>query len=131
MKFSQHSLDKLKGVHPDLVRIATLAITRSPVDFAVVYGVRTLDEEKKMVVKGASTTLHSRHLLNKAGFSCAIDIAAMHDGVIDWSHIDLYRAIHFEMMLAATELHLSLEWGGDWIHFKDWGHFQLPWAKYP
>lgn len=131
MKFSQHSLDKLKGVHPDLVRVAMLAIQRSPVDFGIVYGVRTQAEEAVMVAKGASQTMHSRHLPNKHGFSCAIDVDAFQNGKVDWVHIDLYKTIHVAMVAAARELHVPLEWGGDWKTLKDWGHFQLPWNVYP
>jgi len=128
---SKASLNKLVGVHPDLIRVVEYAIGLSNVDFGVVYGLRTLAEEKQMVAKGASQTLHSRHLPNKEGLGCAVDLDAFQDGKVDWKDIDLYRDIHVAMVAAATFLCVPIEWGGDWTTLKDWGHYQLPWAQYP
>lgn len=129
MNLSDHSIQKLIGVHPDLVKVAEMASLHA--DFIVVYGVRTVAEEAVMVAKGASQTMHSRHLKNKQGFACAIDIAAMHNGAVDWKHINLYQDIHVAFMAAAKQLNVPLEWGGDWTTLKDWGHYQLPWKDYP
>ena len=130
-RFSTASLVKLHNVHPDLVKIAVLAITLSPVDFGVIYGIRTVAEEAAMVAKHASETMHSRHLPNKQGYACAIDIDAFKDGIVDWKDIDLFVTIHGAMMKAAAQLGIPLEWGGDWTTLKDWGHYQLPWGNYP
>ena len=35
------------------------------------------------------------------------------------------------MKLAAEDIGIPLEWGGDWTSFKDGPHFQLPWRDYP
>lgn len=129
MQLSQHSVEKLAGVHPDLVKIATAAIVTA--QFIVVYGVRTVAEEAAMVAKGASQTMHSRHLPNRQGLACAIDIAALHAGAVDWVHIPLYQQVHTAMMTAAAAFKIPLEWGGDWTTLKDWGHYQLPWKDYP
>jgi peptidoglycan L-alanyl-D-glutamate endopeptidase CwlK len=34
------------------------------------------------------------------------------------------------MKLAAEQLDIPLEWGGDWISFQDGPHFQLPRKQY-
>lgn len=130
-ELSQHSLAHLAGVHPDLVKVVRAAIAQTPVDFAVVQGLRHACEERELVAKGASTTMHSRHLAAKSGYACAVDLAAVVDGAIAWQPIDLYYRIADAMKAAAQSLGIPIEWGGDWLHFHDYGHFQLPWATYP
>lgn len=120
----------LTGVHRDLCRIMRAAAEGSPVPFVVIHGLRTVDEERANVAKGASQTMHSRHLPNHDGVSCAVDIAALDHGHVSWA-APLYGQIAQAVKHAAGELNLPVEWGGDWKSLKDLGHFQLPWAKYP
>ena len=119
-----------EGVHPDLVEVIrrAAAITKQP--FIVIHGLRTPAEEAEMVRKGASTTMHSRHLPNKIGKACAVDVAATTNGKIDWNP-KLYAQIAVAVQKAEDELGITVEWGGDWKSFKDLGHFQLPWKDYP
>ena len=84
-----------------------------------------------MVKRHASTTMHSRHLMGKAGFACAVDCAAFVDGQIAWEPLALYAKINDAMQAAAKTLRVPVEWGGNWARFKDWDHFQLNWAAYP
>lgn len=125
------SLQRLEGTHEDLIKIVETAISVSEVDFTVIEGVRTLSEEQANVAKGASTTLHSRHLPNRQGLGCAVDLAAWVDGTVVYTPLALYDEIAEAMKAAAASLDIPLEWGGDWKTFKDYGHFQLPWAMYP
>jgi peptidoglycan L-alanyl-D-glutamate endopeptidase CwlK len=129
-QLSESSLNKLQGVHPDLVKVVVRAIQISPVDFTVTCGVRTAAEQKKLVAKGASTTMNSRHIPGKDGLSKAVDLAALQGGAITWDWA-YYHKIAAAMKQAAKELGVSIEWGGDWKTFKDGPHFQLPHAKYP
>jgi peptidoglycan L-alanyl-D-glutamate endopeptidase CwlK len=119
----------LIGVHPDLVKVVELCAQHCK--FIVIDGLRTLAEEQANVAKGASTTLHSRHLPNSKGLACAVDVAAVDEnGHITWSAPE-YEPIAEMMKAAAVSLDIPIEWGGDWKKFKDLGHFQLPWAQYP
>ena len=118
-------------VHPDLVAIARLALVLSPVDFSVLEGLRNTAQEAQHVADGTSQTLHSRHLPNKQGWACAIDVAAYVDGHIVWGPVSLYAQIGQAFKDAAGSLKLHVEWGGDWYSLKDYGHFQLPWGLYP
>ena len=52
--FSQRSLDNLKGVHPDLVRVVKAALPISPVDFGIIEGIRTLERQKELYAEGKS-----------------------------------------------------------------------------
>ena len=124
-KLGARSLTRLKGVHPDLVKVVTRAIEISTLDFTVLEGVRSLERQKTLVEAGSSQTLKSRHLTGHA-----VDLGAWVDNQLDWSW-PLYPRIAGAMKMAAKELNVPIEWGGDWEKFKDGPHFQLPWKEYP
>jgi len=133
MLLSKSSEAKLKGVHPDLVRVV-LRCAKDWKDtqftFGITCGVRTLEEQKVLVKKGASKTLKSRHIPAKNGYSHAIDVVAFIDGKVRWDW-PLYDKISKAMKAAAKAEKVPIEWGGDWVSFKDGPHYQLPWASYP
>jgi peptidoglycan L-alanyl-D-glutamate endopeptidase CwlK len=133
MLLSKSSEAKLKGVHPDLVRVV-LRCAKDWKDtqftFGITCGVRTLEEQKVLVKKGASKTLKSRHIPAKNGYSHAIDVVAFIDGKVRWDW-PLYDKISKAMKAAAKAEKVPIEWGGDWKSFKDGPHYQLPWASYP
>lgn len=121
-KLSQRSIDRLRGVNPDLVSVVKLAIERSDVDFMVTEGLRTKERQRELVAAGASKTMNSRHITGHA-----VDLAAYVNGIRwDWP---LYEKIAKAMKQAAYELNIKIEWGGDWKSFKDGPHFQLPWGN--
>lgn len=122
-KLSQRSLNNLKGVHPDLVKVVMLAATRA--EFVVTEGVRTLLRQSELVKAGASQTMKSRHLTGHA-----VDLAALVGGEVRWDW-PLYTKLAVAMKSAATECGVPLEWGGDWESLRDGPHFQLPWKEYP
>lgn len=123
----------LAHVHPDLVKVLQFTPQLAH-PFVVVQGLRSVEDEKKAVLSKHSTTMHSRHLPDKNGWACAVDVAALVNGQVNWApgnEATVFGHIAVEIKAAALLAHIPLEWGGDWIHFKDWGHFQLPWANYP
>ena len=124
-KLGPRSVARLKGVHPDLVKVVERAIHLTPVDFTVLEGLRSLERQKALVAAGASQTLKSRHLDGHA-----VDLGAWVDEQVDWSW-PLYGKIAGAMKAAAAELNIPIEWGGDWKKFRDGPHFQLPWKDYP
>lgn len=131
----------LVKVHPDLCKIMRAASQKK--SFMIVYGIRTLTAEQEAMATGHSETLHSRHLPNKDGLSCAVDVAALMGGKISFAtgyEPEVFGAIAAQIKAAAEALKIPLQWGGDpigaWVPgvvstFRDWGHFQLPWAEYP
>lgn len=119
------SLTKLKGVHPDLVRVVRRAAQIAPVEFTVLEGVRTLSRQRELVAKGASKTMRSRHLTGHA-----VDIAPLDKGKVSW-HWPHYYPLADAIKEAARLEKVPLEWGGDWKSFKDGPHWQLPWKNYP
>lgn len=124
-KLSQRSLDRLQGVHPDLVLVVKRAIEISDIDFCVTEGVRTLERQAQLLKAGATRTLKSRHLTGHA-----VDLAAMMGGEIRWDW-PLYSKLNEAMQRAGEIVNIPIEWGGSWISFKDGPHFQLPWKDYP
>jgi len=133
MKLNSTSYARLRGVHPDLVRVVMRCAEdwKDPdTGFIVTCGVRTLEEQKLLVAKGASKTLRSRHIPAKNGYGHAVDLACSVKDQVRWDW-PLYDKLAKAMKAAAKKEKVPLEWGGDWKTFKDGPHFQLPWDKYP
>lgn len=116
------SLQKLSGVHPDLVAVVKLAITKTTQDFTVLEGIRHINRQRELYKAGKSTTMNSRHLTGHA-----VDLAPW---PISWEWEGFYP-IADAMKEAAEELDVELEWGGDWKSFPDGPHFQLSRKTYP
>jgi peptidoglycan L-alanyl-D-glutamate endopeptidase CwlK len=122
----------LVHVHPDLVAVIR-ATSQIPQAFEVICGLRSLADEKHDVATGHSKTLHSRHLANKDGFACAVDVVALIDGQVSFAEGNeaaVFGQIWGQVSVAAAKLKIQVEWGGGW-NFHDWGHIQLPWRVYP
>ena len=66
-KLSERSLSKLQGVDERLVLTVHLAIQRTKIDFGVICGLRSVEEQKALYQKGASKTMASKHLGAAAG----------------------------------------------------------------
>lgn len=122
---SKKSRDRLAGVHPDLVKVVERAIEITEIDFAVLEGVRSKTRQEQLVKAGASQTMRSRHLTGHA-----VDLGAYVAGSVRWDW-PLYHKLAVAVKQAAVELHVPIEWGGDWTTFKDGPHWQLPWKEYP
>ncbi len=124
-KLGRASLDRLAGVHPDLIRVVKRAIALTPVDFRVTEGRRSIKRQAELVKAGASKTMNSRHLTGHA-----VDVVALIDGAVRWDW-PLYDRIAKAFKAAAKAEGVPLDWGGDWPKFRDGPHFQLPWKQYP
>ncbi len=59
---SERSLNRLEGVHPDLVRVVKRAITLTKTDFGVTEGMRSFATQEQYVLEGKSKTMNSMHL---------------------------------------------------------------------
>ena len=124
-KLGKRSIERLQGVHPDLVRVVERAIDLTPVDFTVLEGLRSLERQQTLVASGASQTLNSRHITGHA-----VDLGAWVDNQVDWSW-PLYHQIANAMKAAANELGISIVCGADWKKFPDGPHFELDRKYYP
>jgi peptidoglycan L-alanyl-D-glutamate endopeptidase CwlK len=121
----QRSLNRLEGIHPDLVRVVKKAAALSDLDFTVLEGLRTVERQKQLVNQGASRTMNSRHITGHA-----VDLAPMIGGAVSWDW-PLYHRLAKIVKSAAADEKVPLVWGGDWRAFKDGPHWELPWKFYP
>ena len=127
--------ERLKGVHPDLTKVIIAACEGFAFDMFLVQGVRTEEQHTANLASGKSQTKKSRHVpaFNQCGMSCAVDIApCSKDGKeIFWNRTDLFFRFNTAVQKAAVKLGVPVEWGGAWVTFKDFNHWQLPLRKYP
>ena len=123
-KWSNRSKRNMEGIHPDLIKVLNIALHRTPFDFVVTEGLRSVARQRELVAKGASKTMNSRHLTGHA-----FDIAVIDSHGITWEY-GAYKACADVFKEVAEELSVDLEWGGDWKSFVDGPHFQLSWDSY-
>lgn len=129
-KFGRSSEAMLKGVHPKLVKVCRAAIL--VMDFTVVDGVRTPEEQAINKARGVSWTLNSKHLLQEDGYSHAVDLGPYVTG-IDWLDTEMFCVLAGVMFAAAYAQGVKIRWGGDWDQDwqgdderkRDYGHFEL------
>ena len=107
-KFGKRSLRELEGVHEDLARVTHRALELTVQDFTVFDGIRTEDEQRKLVERGASTTMNSRHLTGHA-----VDLVPYINGKVRWEWDPIYD-IADAVRIAAQELNVPIRWGGAW-----------------
>lgn len=115
------SRSRLKGVHPQLVRIVERAIELTTVDFLVLEGVRTPQRQRDLYAQGRTKpgpvvtwTLTSNHFARADGFGHAVDLAPY---PVDWegpTRFPKFDAIAQAMFAAAAELGIKIRWGADW-----------------
>lgn len=128
---SNRSLNNLKGVHPNLVKVVKRAIEITKQDFVVIEGVRSREQcminygkgrtATQCMAKGipahyaqpkaAKVTWLSNPFASKHTTGHAVDICPH---PIDWGDLKKFDAIAWAMMTAAKELGVSLRWGADW-----------------
>lgn len=111
-KLSKRSLSRLDGVNPKLVKVVTTAITMSKIDFGVICGLRTIEEQRELVAKGASQTMKSKHIEGNA-----VDLMAYIGSRGSWE-LNLYDDIADAMKIAADEHNIQIRWGAAW-HIPD------------
>ena len=112
-KLSGRSLNKLEGVHPTMVDTVKRAIELSKVDFGVIYGVRSLAEQKRLYEAKRSQTMKSKHLVQKDGYSHAVDLMAYDGSDPSWD-IVMYDDIADAMMMASNQTGAKICWGAAW-----------------
>ena len=111
---SSRSRGKLEGVHPDMVAVVERAIELTKVDFGVTYGVRTLEEQKRLYESGRSQTMNSKHLLqDDTSYSHAVDVVAYDGSDVVWE-INVYDDICDAFKQAAEEKGVAIKWGAAW-----------------
>lgn len=142
----ERSLNRLEGVHPDLVRVVKKAAMISADDFTVLEGVRSKEQMWINWGKGRTVAqcnakgvpaqyaqpgaakvtwlndpLMSNHRMRSDGFGRAVDLAPF---PIDWKNIDRFRKLMETVEKAADLEDVNISSGGRWRK-ADWPHFEL------
>lgn len=144
-KFGRNSQEKLNTCHPDLIKIMTLALSRSSVDFGVSEGERSLSRQKELYDQGKSK-IDGIRKKGKHNYSpsLACDIYAYHPDPATRRKIiwDLGTLCYIagvvkscaEELLSKGEISHTVRWGGNWDmdgvilldqSFDDLPHFEL------
>ena len=138
-KFSQRSIDALKGVHPDMVKLMTESIKESPFDFTITEGVRTIERQQQLYAQGRTAKgikvtnvdglkKKSNHQPKEDGFGYAVDLYPFYNGSVqvqDKDVIPRLKTIAIHIKAVAKCLGISITWGGDFKSLHDPPHFQL------
>lgn len=123
--FSKRSHERMITADVRLVEIAMLAIKLTKVDFGIpaMGGMRTIAEQRFLFDKGASLC-DGLIDVSKHQSGLALDVYAYVDGKASWKD-DHLTMVAVAMLQAANVLGYRLSWGGLWVNFKDYPHFQL------
>jgi peptidoglycan L-alanyl-D-glutamate endopeptidase CwlK len=116
-KLSKRSKDNLKGVDDALIVTVEKAIEHTEIDFAVICGLRTVEEQEKLVQSGASQTMKSKHI-----DGLAVDLMAYVDGRGCWE-LNVYDEIAAAMQVASRYCGTQLRWGAAW-HIEDLASYE-------
>ncbi|CAB4141871.1 D-alanyl-D-alanine carboxypeptidase [uncultured Caudovirales phage] len=122
LSLTARDLERLKGVHPDLVRVVIRACERVP--FFVAEGRRTPERQKQLVAEGKSKTLNSRHLTGHA-----VDLYPISDVPIPKMQMADFKPLVDAMRAASAVEKVALVCGYDWGW--DAPHFELARSSYP
>lgn len=124
-KLSKTSVKRLGTCHSKLQNLVQEAIKDSPVDFSVICGFRSKEEQDKARAEGKSklkwpSSLHNRYP------SRAVDIVPFVNGELIWDgKHPSYKQVSGHLKAKAEALGIALEWGGDWRGGWDKPHYQL------
>jgi len=107
-KLSTRSMSRLEGINPDIITVVAEAIKLTKVDFGVTCGMRTVEEQEKLVASGASQTMKSKHLEGRA-----VDLVAYVGSSVTWQ-LNMYDDLADAMAAAARKLNVPIKWGAAW-----------------
>lgn len=137
----KRSVDNLKGVHPDMVKLMTAAIKKTPVDFTITEGLRTVQRQQELYrigrrgIVGEHTVTQkdgvkskSNHQAKSDGYGHAVDLYPYYNGSVqvqDKGVPAAQKKIAAHIKSVAKELGIKIVWGGDWKTPYDPPHFEL------
>lgn len=131
MKFSKRSRERLQGVEEELAELMEEAIKESPIDFMIVDGLRTKEQQMELYAQGRTkpgkivTKVDGVKRLSKHQTGKAVDICPWVNGKLDWNDPEKFKTIANHIKNVAEELAIDVIWGGDWKGSWDKPHFEL------
>jgi len=131
-KFSNKSKKKLVTVHPDLQTLFNAVILHW--DCTIVSGLRTTDEQQELYERGRTKpggiVTYKDGVKNKSKhqLGLAVDVVpypSLYNDRLkmrDFGNFVLGMAV---MLKEYGEIDHDIEWGGHWVSFVDYPHFQI------
>lgn len=121
---SNRSRNNLKEVKPEIVAVIFLGLKLSEIDFAVIDGARTMNQQTEYFNKGVSKTMDSMHLVQAGGFCHAVDLMPCGFKTFDDITNEAWEKVNTAVRLAADFLEYPLYngwdmWGRDRPHWQD------------
>lgn len=149
--FGKKSLERLEGVHPNLVKVLKAAILTTPIDFTIIEGQRTAKTQAMyytwgrtvvnpntgpipgnkfgMIVTGRNGVSNkSNHQVKADGYGHAVDLYPYVNGKVYMiqKETDGYlRTISNHIKKVAATMGIGITWGGDFKKPYDPPHFEL------
>ena len=117
--FGRTSVERINTVHKDLREVLYAAI--EDFDFSVICGKRGEDEQNEAFAAGRSKLKWPESKHNKVP-SHAVDIAPF---PLDWTDIESFKDMATVVLEKASQAGVPLRWGGNWVNFRDYPHFEL------
>jgi peptidoglycan LD-endopeptidase CwlK len=97
-----------------LVKVVQRASSQLDIAFQVTDGVRTVERQRELFLKGASRTMKSKHLPQDDGLGYAVDLVPLVDGKLSWDWERIYPIATAMIDAASYEGAHTLVWGGVW-----------------
>lgn len=141
-QFGKRSIEKLSTCHPDLQKVARMALRYSQVDFGIADGQRPVSEQQRLFAEG-KTQLDGvrRKSMHNFSPSLAFDIYAFVQGRPDLAYDTAYLCYLGgvitsvgQQLFSKGEISRPIIWGYNWDgdgqirtdqNFQDLPHFQL------
>jgi len=121
---SNRSRNNLREVKPEIVAVIFLALKLSEVDFAVIDGSRTMNQQTENFNAGVSKTMESMHLVQSGGFCHAVDLMPcgfkVFDEITDEAWWQVNKAVKKACIILDYPLYNGFDmWGWDKSHWQD------------
>lgn len=117
--FGKHSLEQRATLHPDLIKVVDETSKES--NITILCGHRGKEDQDKAYADGKSKLQWPKSRHNSFP-SEAVDLAPF---PLDWNNVKSFKDLAVKVKEAANKVGVEIEWGGDWVTFKDYPHFQL------
>lgn len=134
-KFSKRSQENLATADIKIQQLFNEVI--KDFDCTVIYGHRSIEEQFELFKQGREkkdgwwvktgktvTNLDGHNKKSKHNYlpSKAVDVCPY---PIDWNDIERFKLLATIVKQKAKELNIEITWGGDWVSFKDYPHFEI------
>lgn len=128
-RFGTSSRAELATVHFDLQKLSHLALEVSPIDFRILQGIRTFDEQLK-AFKGGFSKIDPRKSKGRHMVGCAIDFAVFDpkSGKLTFAYPERYATVRAAFYEASKQTGIPIR---TLEKMGDLGHVELPRSYMP